>query len=139
MEIKQNIANILTLTMTLAILTLFACKESTEPEEEIILPENDLTYSEDIFKLFSAKCATPGCHNSLDRSGNLDLTNYPEIMIKTVDNETIVKPGDGEQSFLYRILLENYKGRIRMPLDRAMLNSNNRNGVKVWIDEGAKP
>lgn len=139
MKKKQNIFNLVILTVIGAILLLFACKKSTKSEEEIVLPESDLTYSKDILKLFSAKCATPGCHTYLDRAGDLDLTNYPEIMIKTVQGQPIVKPEDGEHSFLYVILKQNYIETPRMPLDGPYLNSNNTNGVKVWIDEGARP
>ena len=116
-----------------------ACKESTKSEEEIVLPESNLTFFKHMQKLFNVKCATPGCHNYLDQKGDLDMTDYTVIMTKTVLGEPIVKPEDGENSFLYRILIENYKGQLRMPLNGPYLNSNNTNGVKVWIDEGANP
>jgi hypothetical protein len=139
MKKKQNIFNLVTLTTIGASLILFGCKKSTNSEEEIILPESDITYFKHIQKLFGAKCATPGCHTYLDRAGDLDLTNYPEIMTKTVQGELIVIPEFGEQSFLYIILMQNYKDTPKMPLDGPYLNSNNTEGVKIWIDEGAKP
>lgn len=118
---------------------VIACKESTKSEEEIVLPESNLTYFKHMQKLFNVKCATPGCHNYLDQQGGLDMTDYTSIMTHTVEGELIVIPEHGEQSFLYRILIENYKGRLRMPYNGPYLNSNNTNGVKVWIDEGANP
>jgi len=139
MKKTHNLLNLVTFTVTITILMLVACKKSTKSEEEIVLPESDITYFQHIQKLFGAKCATPGCHTYLDRAGDLDLTNYPEIMTKTVQGELIVIPEFGEQSFLYIILKQNYKDTPKMPLDGPYLNSNNTNGVKVWIDEGAKP
>ena len=134
---NPTVLHFLFLIFVLVIIILIACKESTKPEEEIILPKSNLTYSKDILKLFNVKCATPNCHNYLDQAGDLDLTDYNAIMIKTVEGEPIVMPENGETSFLYRILIENYKGGFRMPLNGPYLNSNNTNGVKVWIDEGA--
>ena len=136
---NPTVLHFLFLIFLLVIISLIACKESTKSDEEIILPQSNITYFKHIQKLFSVKCAAPGCHNYLDHSGELDLTDYTSIMTKSVENELIVIPGYGEQSFLYRILLEDYKGEIRMPPNGPYLNSNNTNAVKVWIDEGAEP
>jgi hypothetical protein len=136
---KLPILHFLILLFVVVNIILIACKESTKSEEEIVLPESNLTYFRHMQKLFNVKCATPGCHTYLDQAGNLDLTDYAAIMTKTVEGELIVIPEYGEQSFLYRILIENYKGQLRMPLNGPYLNSNNTNGVKIWIDEGAKP
>ena len=136
---NPTVLHFLFLIFLLVIISLIACKESTKSDEEIILPQSNITYFKHIQKLFSVKCAAPGCHNYLDHSGEHDLTDYTSIMTKSVENELIVIPGYGEQSFLYRILLEDYKGEIRMPPNGPYLNSNNTNAVKVWIDEGAEP
>jgi len=100
-----------------------------------------LTYINDIGPLFLAKCGTnSGCHNPIDKAGGLDITNYQAIILHRVDTEfgnvNLVIPGSGESSFLYQVLFQNFLYTPRMPLDGPYLNSNNTNGVKVWIDEG---
>jgi hypothetical protein len=123
------------------LLYLFACKESTKAEdEEIELPQSDLTYFKHMQELFIVKCASaPGCHGQVDQAKGLNLTDYNDIMVHTVQGELIVQPENGDASFLYRILLEDTMGRPRMPYNGPYLNTNNTTGVKTWIDEGANP
>jgi hypothetical protein len=52
-------------------------------------------------------------------------------------SELLVLEFQGEQSFLYNILLGPISGRRQMPPDRAPLSVNNILGIKTWIDEGA--
>ena len=52
-------------------------------------------------------------------------------------SELLVVEFQGEQSFLYNILLQPLSGRRRMPPDRQALSPNNVSGIKTWIDEGA--
>ena len=68
----------------------------------------------------------------------LDLTIYENMMAHLIDNsERLIIPYQGEQSFLYNILLRPLPGRRQMPPDRAPLSVNNIVGVRNWIDEGA--
>lgn len=131
--------------IVLIVLTIisYACKDSgTDPQDkEFVLPDSNLTYIDDIGPLFLAKCGTnSGCHNPIDKAGGLDITNYQAIILHRVDTEfgnvNLVIPGSGESSFLYQVLFQNFLYTPRMPLDGPYLNSNNTNGVKVWIDEG---
>jgi len=46
--------------------------------------------------------------------------------------------GDGEASYLYRVLISTVPGTTRMPKNLPILSANNTNAVKVWIDEGLK-
>jgi len=127
--------------LTSTLLPLFSCKESTEGEnKEIELPNTNITYYKHLQELFVVKCASaPGCHSQIDQASGLNLVDYNDIMTHTVENELIVQPQHGEISILYRILIEDTRGRLRMPLNGPYLNSNNTNGVKIWIDEGANP
>ena len=112
---------------------------------DITLPDSNLTFIEDMRPFFIAKCASrSGCHSFSDQAGGLDLTDYQAIISHTVftdfGNEQLVIQGDGNSSFLYRILLNDGEGgRPRMPLDGPpYLNQNNTNGVKIWINEGLR-
>ncbi len=130
----------------LLLLTVFsyACKDNgTNPQDkEFVLPDSNLTYTDDVGPMLIAKCGSnSGCHNPSDKAGGLDITNYTEIVTHWVTGEfgaeKLVVPGSGSTSFLYRVLLDNLLETPRMPLNGPFLNSNNINGVKVWIDEGA--
>jgi hypothetical protein len=131
------------LISTLSMFYMISCeKNPTQTEGEITLPDSNLTYTEHIFPLFTAKCGSEtGCH-SPNFGGvparDLDLTNYQSIRTHMVDgSELLVIEFQGGQSFLYNILLGPISGRRQMPPDRTPLSVNNIMGIKTWIDEGA--
>jgi len=127
------------LTVTLLIIASACKKNGTNPEDiNFVLPDSNVTYAHDLHEMFTAKCGTrSGCHSSSDQAGNLDLTNYYAVINHYINgNIPLVINGNGENSPLYRILLAPYLDIPRMPLDGPYLNTNNSNGVKIWIDEG---
>ena len=126
------------------ILISYSCKDSgTNPQDkEFVLPDSNLTF-DDVGPMLLAKCGSnSGCHNPTDKAGGLDITNYQAIMLHRVQSEfgsaILVIPGSGEASFLHQILLQTSLGIPRMPKDGPFLNSNNINGVRIWINEGAR-
>jgi hypothetical protein len=142
---KKNIRLFLVSIIVLITLMLisYSCKDSgTNPQDkEFVLPDSNLTF-DDVGPMLLAKCGSnSGCHNPTDRAGGLDITNYQAIMLHRVQSEfgsaILVIPGSGEASFLHQILLQNSLGVPRMPKDGPYLNSNNINGVRIWINEGA--
>ena len=131
----------LILITMLSILTILACSDNaTEPQKEIVLPEKGLNFETHIKPLFINKCASgSGCHSAFDPANGLNLTDYQTIMTHfAAGTEQLVIPGQADQSFLYNILLGPLLGIPRMPTDLPPLNSNNINGVKTWINEGAE-
>jgi len=128
-------------TSLIMILALLACSDNaTEPQKEIVLPEKGLNFETHIKPLFINKCASgSGCHSAFDPANGLNLTDYQTIMTYfAAGREQLVIPGQADQSFLYNILRGPLLGIPRMPLDLPPLNSNNLNGVKTWINEGAE-
>jgi len=131
----------LILITMLSILTILACSDNaTEPQKEIVLPEKGLNFETHIKPLFINKCASgSGCHSAFDPANGLNLTDYQTIMTYFVGGTTqLVIPGQADISFLYQILVASQLGIPRMPPDLPPLNSNNINGVKTWINEGAE-
>ncbi len=112
-------------------------------DSRYVLPESNLNYTDHISHLFRLRCGSEnGCHSHLNTGGRpargLDLTSYQSSITHLIDgSELIIIPGQGEQSFLYNILLGPVSGRSRMPKDRAPLTSVDTNGIRIWIDEGA--
>jgi hypothetical protein len=124
----------------------FNCSQSgTEPKENIILPESNLNFNDHIYPLFSAKCSSrSGCHTFNNPAANLALTDYIQVVnnhfMNNAPSEPLVRINDGENSPLYIVLFqEGYLGVPRMPFNGPYLNSNQYEGVKVWINEGAIP
>ena len=126
----------------LSIFMVVACGDNpTEAQKEIVLPEKDLNFENHIKPLFLNKCASQsGCHSVFDvQNGALDLTDYLTVMNHFVGGTVpLVIPEQPDQSFLYNILRGSLLGIPRMPLDLPPLNSNNLNGVKTWISDGAE-
>lgn len=126
-------------------LLFIGCADSgTEPTETILLPESNLNFDDHIYPLFSAKCSSRnGCHTFSNPAANLPLTDYNAIInhfMNNVPSEPLVRIGDGENSSLYIVLTQDgYVGVPRMPLNGPYLNSNQYEGVKTWIAEGAVP
>ena len=124
------------------IYTSSCSKNPTDPEKEFVLPDSNLNYTDHIFPLFTVKCGSEnGCHSpnfgGVPAKG-LDLTNYESVRTHMIDgSELLVIPYQGEQSFLYNILLKPISGRRQMPQDRTPLSVNNIVGIRTWIDEGA--
>ncbi len=116
-----------------------ACNTNTEPEEEIILPDSDLNYTEHIQRLFLVKCASRnGCHSYPEPQRGLDLTEYQSFISHFVEGSVpLIIPGYGADSFLYNILREPLLTVSRMPKNEKPLSANNIVGIRTWIDEGA--
>jgi hypothetical protein len=129
--------SLLILFLAGVLIIISACRDEPK-DQEFVLPDSNLKYIDHIRPMFVAKCASyNGCHSVTDQAGGLDLTNYYAIINHYIDvSIPLVINGDGENSALYRILLAAYLDNPRMPLDGPYLNTNNSNGVKIWIDEG---
>ena len=109
---------------------------TTEADQEIDLPESDLNFTEHIHPLFLQKCSR--CHSSFEPEGNLDLTDYQSIESHYIDgNVPLMIKGDGQNSFLYNILLGPLLDTPRMPYNEAPLSANYIVAIRQWIDEGA--
>ena len=106
----------------------------------IVFPDSNISYGRHVQPLFDRGCAYSGCHgeDTFDRYGfSLDsyqhATSSTDIIRRCFPHE----PCDPEQSTLVR-RIEGLDGRERMPLDRSPLTTNQINGIKQWIREGAQ-
>ena len=114
-----------------------SCKDQTNQSNtsNIIFPDSNVSYTKQVEPLFQQTCAQAGCHSGDQPAANLDLQidawhsliNYlpPLIIVKNGNNSPLVKYLDG------RLLPQ-------MPLRSQPLTTNQINGVKKWIDEGAR-
>jgi hypothetical protein len=137
--LRYSIALYVILAFAIPILYISACNTNTDPEEEIILPDSELNYTDDIHRLFVVKCASRnGCHAYPEPARDLDLTEYQNIISHFVEGSVpLIIPGYGADSFLYNILREDLLTVSRMPKNEKPLSANNIVGIRTWIDEGA--
>jgi len=118
-------------------MSLSSCKdEITDPNlNPIVFPDSNVSYSKHVDPLFQQRCAISGCHAGSSSQRGLDLfapsyssliNHQPRLVISGVSNNSL--------------LLQRIDGRLapQMPYMSQPLNANQINGIKKWIDEGAK-
>jgi hypothetical protein len=108
------------------------CKDSgTDPGDEIVFPDSNVSYTAHVQPYMALRCATYGCHDESSRAGNLCLTTYMDM----TSRPGIVIPKDSKSS----LLMQRIDGRLPHPPNvPIIINQNQLNGIKRWIDEGAK-
>lgn len=116
----------------LSILTLFfiACKHDpipgpTPPYTGVCSPDT-VYFTKDVLPIFSSNCAMAGCHNSVNPSENLDLSNYNGIMVDIKAG----KPNEGK-------IMETINDGT-MPKDANPLSDAQKALLNKWISQGAK-
>jgi len=91
-----------------------------------------ITYDEHILPIFKDKCLS--CHNQDKKRADLILNNYAKVM-EGGSSGAVVKPGDAENSPLYRLMA--HKDEPFMPPKSPMLAKESLDLVQKWIDGGA--
>ncbi len=103
--------------------------------DNVVIPDQDVSYDEYIQPLFNYKCNNSQCHNSADVAGGIDLTTWAGV----VADPSVVFPFQPESSRLVWAV-EGVSGAYPMPPIGAPvtpLTLNQIQGLKTWIKEGA--
>ena len=121
-----------------ALLSGAGCKGTapTGPDNSpsnIVFPTNGISYSAQVQPLFNQACNLSGCHDAGQHQSALDLTSYGEAVL-TIPG--IVVSGKPDASTLV-LRIQGSVG-ARMPPGTYPLNQNQINGIRTWIQEGAK-
>jgi hypothetical protein len=110
-----------------------SCKDQTlGPRTEIVFPDSNISFINYVEPLFRQKCVS--CHNSSLPNGNLNL-DVDNMWQALIDYQGFVIPGHGDTSPLV-LCLEGESDFPPMPPGHP-LTTNQINGIKKWIDEGA--
>ena len=114
-----------------------SCKDQTNQSgtSSIVFPDSNVSFSKQVEPLFLQTCIAGGCHGGSQPAANLNLEVDPWHSL--IDySPAIVLPKNGTNS----LLIIRLDGRVppQMPLRNQPLTTNQINGVKKWIDEGAK-
>ncbi|MFH0989808.1 MAG: hypothetical protein V1799_07320 [bacterium] len=127
---------LLILVSVCSLIFLESCKdEIADPNTDpIVFPENNISYSKHVQPLFQQRCALPACHSGSNAARDLDLTtpSYSQLLNH---QPRLVTSNAAANS----LLVQRLEGTIppRMPLNSTSLNTNQLNGIKKWIQEGA--
>jgi len=91
------------------------------------------SFSKDISQIFELKCVS--CHGNGGLDGGVDLTTWAGVV-----DPRIVIPGEADTSPLVWTIEQRPGFPIMPPRDSPFLplTSKQIQGVKTWIDEGAK-
>jgi hypothetical protein len=109
------------------------CKDEVIEPADIVFPTSNVSYARHVQPLFNQACAFSGCHGGGGgQQSSLLLTSYDNVMFTTMK---VVERNLPDQS----ILVQRIEGKIgpRMPLYRPALETNQLNGIRIWINEGA--
>ncbi|MFZ1977994.1 MAG: hypothetical protein WAV76_08555 [Bacteroidota bacterium] len=113
-----------------------SCKDTLDDTATIVFPSSGVSYSKQVDPLFQQRCSISGCHNSTTHSDGLDLSPSISYHNLITYSPLLVVAGDANGSLLYQILTGN--NIYPMPPSYVtQLNSNQINGIKTWIKEGA--
>ena len=120
-----------------AALVVASCNENPPGPDDgssVVFPDSGVSYSQHVEVLFVQRCAFSGCHAGVNPQGGLDLTP-PSYAALRGHQPVLVLAGDANSSALIQFL----DGRLQpqMPFNMSPLNSNQLNGIKTWISEGA--
>ena len=131
---KNFLANSALIISFIIILFSQACDDTLNQIDDIIIPEQNVSFNEHLLPVFEAKCNNSGCHNSQYRAGGISLSTCAE----TTESPLVVFPHEPDNSSLIWAI-ENQSGASQMPpLGYQPLTENQRKGIRVWIEEGAK-
>ena len=121
--------------LLIAAVCVFACAScgdsTTNPDTDIVFPDSGVSYSRHVQPFMTLRCAVSGCHDDQTRASNLSLTTF----VNSTARPGIIVPGNSNSS----VLVQRIDGRLPHPFNvPIIINTQQLNGIKRWIDEGAK-
>jgi hypothetical protein len=121
----------------IGLLFLSSCKDQSANTEDIVFPDTGkVSYIQSVQPLFDRTCNFSGCHDDATTAQRgFSLTDYNNFMTGAATQ--IVFRGDPDASPLIR-RLEGLPPGTPMPPDRPPLNTNQKNGMRRWVLQGAR-
>jgi hypothetical protein len=112
---------------TVAILSVLCIASATAQEKK----PPKITYDDHVKPLLKQKCFS--CHNPDKKSGDLDLTNYTNLM-QGGGSGSVIEPGDASGSYLYALIT--HADEPFMPPESPKLPDEMVETIRKWIDGG---
>lgn len=132
----KNLSFLIVASAVLIAVEISSCKTVVGPKSgpDIVFPSKNISFYSQVLPLFLEACDYSGCHDQGTQAGGLELEDYAGVF----SVPGVVVPGDTLHSRLVQSI-EGVNGNIMPPpYFGTPLNSNQINGIKQWILEGAK-
>lgn len=110
-----------------------SCTNSLNPSDPINIPDTNVSFQNHILPILRRTCGLSYCHGEISPMGNVQIIDYVTLMNSY--NGALVIPYNPNGSVLVQII--EYK-LPHNPFLQWNLTSNQINGIKKWILEGAK-
>lgn len=132
---NKTVINILLIFSFFNLLISSACDDTSNITEidSIVIPAQNVSYSQYIQPVLTAKCANAYCHDDQTRIGNLSLTSYSN----TTASYLVVAPGYPQNSSI-ALSVQGLSTNPMPPIGRWALTKNQIDGIITWVKEGAK-
>ncbi len=121
-----------------AVIVLFgltSCPGNEDDPTDVVFPDDSVSYKEHVQPLIAYNCALSNCHGVICGNNANPLYNY-FYLVKSDINIGVVVANYPDASRLVQIF--EYKGAGHTPFYKWSLNENQRQGIRKWIEEGAK-
>ena len=136
---RRNERTLSCITPTILILAcLFLLTDTTGSAQEGSETEpfqSTISFSRDVAPILLERCIA--CHGEKRNQGDYQVTNYQTVFQSGESEDTPVKPGDLEASYLWQLVTDE-DDDLRMPKEKDRLTSSELDVLRQWIEEGAK-
>lgn len=112
---------------------LSACGDQINSPEEIVFPEENVSFFEHVQPFLKYYCAYQGCHAPETRAGGKWYSDWPSLFHP--DNLGFIIVGEPDNSRFVQIL--EGKSLSHFEYIRGEIYENHIQGVRTWIKEGA--
>ncbi len=129
---RQGRASLLSLCLLLGgiLLLCSGCDTGVTDPEDIVFPDSDVSYRSHVQPLLELGCSFGGCHNSIDKAGNLSLENYIDLF----NRPGLVLPGDSARSLLVQVTSGRQPHVVTVS---ELITTEQARGLALWVEEGA--
>ncbi|NWF50761.1 MAG: hypothetical protein HXY49_09490 [Ignavibacteriaceae bacterium] len=132
---KYLFVNISICSLFAVMIFISGCKDviNDNPIDNIIIPDSNVSYSQHLAPVLERKCVP--CHNSAYNEKDVDLSVWTNF----VDGRIVV-PGEPDNSLIVWSIEGRPPFQLMPPIGSpyAPFTTNQYNGLKKWIEEGAK-
>ncbi|MPN53790.1 hypothetical protein SDC9_201456 [bioreactor metagenome] len=108
-----------------------ACSWTTGGDQNIVFPENNISFMHNVKPFLAQNCSYSPCHSGFDLAGGISLVEYHHII--AIGGFIVPKNPDGSR---FVQVLENKTPHFTN-FYRGNINENQIKGVRQWIKEGA--
>ncbi len=116
-----------------ASISLISCSDTISNVDDIVFPDTNVSYLNQVQPFIKLTCAYATCHNSFDLAFSMSLDNYFDLTAAM--SSAMIRPGNPDGSILIQ-MLEGKK--IHYEYRYFRINDNQKKGLRTWINEGAK-